>query len=81
MRTPEEKPRGSGEWLGNARTYEYQRRLTLDEALGAEELGNENLAAELRSYAEGWRRDRDRAQRQEEQAATNRSSASRRRYY
>lgn len=81
MRTPEEKPPGGGDWLGNARTYERQRRLTLDEALGEEERGNQNLADELRSYADGWRRDRDRVQRQEENAAMNHSSAPRRRYY
>lgn len=78
MRTPEEKPRGGGPWLGNALAYERQRRLVLDEALGAQERGNQNLAAELRSYAEGWRRDRDRAQRQEENAVMNRRAARRR---
>lgn len=80
MRTPEERPRGDGPWLGNARTYERQRRLVLDEALGEEERGNQNLADELRSYAEGWRRDRDRVQRQEENAVMNRR-ADRRRHY
>lgn len=79
MRSPEEKPRGGGPWLGNALTYERQRRLVLDEALGAEERGNQNLADELRTYAAGWRRDRDRAQRQEENAAMNRRP-NRRRY-
>lgn len=79
MRTPEEKPRGGGDWLGNARTYERQRRLTLDEALGEEERGCQNLADELHSYAEDWRRDRDRVQLQEENAAMSRR-ANRRRY-
>lgn len=81
MRTPEEKPRGGGPWLGNALTYERQRRRVLDEALGAEERGNQNLADEMRTYADGWRRDRDRAQRAEESRTTNPSPAPRRRYY
>jgi hypothetical protein len=80
MRTPEERPRGGGDWLGHARVYERQRRETLDEAQKAEERGDAKSADELRTYAEGWRRDRDRAQREEERAAMNRSLASRRHY-
>lgn len=79
MRTPEEKPRGGGPWLGNAITYERHRISALEAARLAEDRGDSKAAAEMRNYAEGWRRDRDRVQRREENAVMNRR-ASRRRY-
>lgn len=80
MRTPAEKPRGGGAWMGNALVFERQRRLVADEALSAEERGNENLAAELRTYEDGWRRDRDRAQRLENSATMNRALCAHKRW-
>ena len=73
-----ERPSSGGDWLGNARTFERHRRSALEAVLGAEKRGDEKAAAEMRTYAEGWRRERDRVQRQEENRVMNRRAHSRR---
>lgn len=77
----EEKPAGGGEWMGNALVYERSRveSMTIVEKL--ERGGFHEEAAEWRERAAQATRERDRAQREEERRAMNRSLASRRRYY
>lgn len=78
MHTPEEKPRGGGDWLGNARVSEQNRANCIQEAENAEARGDAELAERLREYAAAHLRDRDRIQREEERRATDHSSAPRR---
>lgn len=72
MTAAAERPPNGLDWLGNARTFERNRRECQELADREKRDGYPDKAATWQGYADLWRESRDREQRHEEMRQLNR---------